>query len=119
VEVRYVATQYRQAAVDGGGGEGLTDGRVYVVLEVGADPDRRNWLRVESDDGTPALFDSRCFVLTVGRLPTSWQVQLDENGSLTFGPKEFLQHGFWEAFFDREPSAEAEYADVVGHERRS
>jgi hypothetical protein len=118
VEARYVATRYPKPSVDGGGGDALTDGRAYRVLELGADPDRRNWFRVECDDGTPALFDSRCFVLLDNELPSTWQIELLDNGSVTIGPPQFLRRGFWEAFFDRDPSAEAEYADVVGRPRR-
>jgi hypothetical protein len=117
VEVRYVATQYPKPSVEGGGGDGLTDGRAYRVLELGAYPDSRNWFRIECDDGTPGLFDSRCFVLSDNELPITWRIELDE-GRVIIGPPQFLRRGFWEAFFDRDPNAEAEYADVVGRPRR-
>ena len=100
-----------------GGGDWLTDGGTYVVLEVGADPGGRTWLRVEPDGGTPGIFDARCFVLTDSAVPTTWQAELRNNGSLTFGPAGFLRPDFWEAFFDREPEAETVYGRVVGHPR--
>lgn len=118
MEVRYVAAQYPKVSLDGGGGSWLTDGKTYVVLEVGANPEGRNWFRVECDDGTPALFDSRGFVLVSNRVPTTWEVELRGGGSLTFGPPEFLQRGFWEDFFDGQPAAQAQYANVVGHPPR-
>lgn len=118
MEAQYLAVRYPERSADGGGGDALTDGRVYEVQEVGADPGGHNWLRIEGDDGTPALFDSRCFVLVNSHLPPSWQVELLDSGSVTIGPPQFLRQGFWEAFFDRDPSAEAVYAEVVGHPRR-
>lgn len=119
MEVRYDAARYPVRSVDGGGGTWRTDGNVYTVLEVGADPGGHNWFRVEADDGTPALFDTRNFVLVDDSVSPAWRAELLDNGSVTFGPAEFLRLGFWEAFFDRDGAAVAAYRTVVDKCRKA
>lgn len=80
--------------------------REYEVLEVYACPGGRLDLRVVSEDGgTPVLFDSSMFMTVDGTLPHSWEARLEEGGVLRLGPPEWMHPGFWEAYFDREPSA--------------
>jgi hypothetical protein len=96
-------------SVDGGGGQYLLDGREYAVIEVGMDPLRRVWFRIENDDGTLALYDSRGFAEVDGSLPGDWKVRLTGAGSITFGPAALLVPGFWEKYFDAVPEAVEEY----------
>lgn len=78
----------------------------YEVLEVYAYPGERVELRLASDNsGTPALFDSSMFITVDGTLPDSWEVKLEEGGTLRVGPSEWMEPGFWEAYFDRQPHA--------------
>jgi len=114
MQVRYAAERYLVPSVDGGGGDFLVDGSVYDVIEIGMDPDRHVWFRIENRDGTPALYDSRCFTLTGEELAPDWVAQLHANGSLTLGPRPFLASGFWERYFDRVPDA----IEVYQRERR-
>ena len=84
----------------------LTRDREYEVLELYASPGRSVHLRIESDDAaTPALFDSTMFLVTDGSIPPGWEARLDEGGVLSIGPREWLEPGFWEAYFDRDPAA--------------
>lgn len=78
----------------------------YVVLEVAAYPEGRVDLRLVSDDaGTPALFDAAMFMTVDGRMPNTWEARLEEGGVLRLGPPEWMEPGFWESYFDREPTA--------------
>jgi len=67
----------------------------------------RGWLRIECDDGTPALSDSPCFVLIDELLPSTPHVKLLDTGTLAIWAPQFLLRVVWESFLDRDPSAEA------------
>jgi hypothetical protein len=112
MRVRYEASRYPARSVDGGGGEYLRDGQEYAVIEVGLDPHRRVWFRIENDHGTPALYDSRGFAEVDGSLPGNWHVSLADSGSITFGPAAFLIAGFWEKYFDAVPEAVEQYRAI-------
>lgn len=103
MRVRYKADRHPVASIDGGGGGHLTDGAAYEVIEVTTERDR-TLLRIRSNDGTPALFDSRGFVVIDDSIPSDWRIELSD-GSATVGPMEFLRPGFWESFFDRDAMA--------------
>jgi hypothetical protein len=78
----------------------------YDVLEVTAHPGGRVDLRLVSEDAaTPALFDAALFMIVDGRVPATWEARLEEGGLLRLGPPEWMELGFWEAYFDREPTA--------------
>lgn len=78
----------------------------YDVLEVYAYPGGRVELRLAADDtGTPALFDSSMFMTVDSMLPAGWQAMLEEGGVLRLGPSEWMEPGFWEAYFDGAPPA--------------
>ena len=82
----------------------------YEVLEIYAEPGRHVYLRVEADDdAAPVLFDSSCFLVTDARIPPGWEARLEERGHLAIGPPEWLEPGFWEAYFDGDPVAVAAY----------
>lgn len=103
MQVRYQAELFPVPSLDGGGGDWLSDGQTYEVIEVYTDHQRTSF-RIMSDDGTPALFDARGFVTVDDALPGDWRVEVTEHGT-TFGPAAFLTPGFWEAYFDRESNA--------------
>ncbi len=85
-------------------------GKEYEVLEVSARPNGPVYLRIASEQaGTPALFDTALFVTTDGRLAANWVARVDEGGAVRFGPAEWLERGFWEAYFDDDPAAVAAY----------
>jgi hypothetical protein len=88
--VRYEANRYPVPSADGGGREYLLDMQVYAVVEIGMDPGRRVWLRIENRYGTPALYDSRCFSEVDRSIPGDWEVCLTDSGSVTLGPAPFL-----------------------------
>lgn len=117
VLVRYEANRYPVPAVDAGGGEYLLDMQVYAVIELGMDPARWDWFRIENRDGTPALYDSRCFSEVEGTIPADWQVRLADSGSVTFGPAPFLVLGFWEKYFDGDSEAIEIYRATLAHDR--
>jgi hypothetical protein len=85
------------------GAGALRRGKEYRVLEIFSQSDGANKFRIEfSDIELPSLFDSRLFEISSHRIPRYWRVMGNENGSLTFGPKEWNKSGFWEAFMDHE-----------------
>jgi hypothetical protein len=85
----------------------LTVGRDYVVLTILALPGSGGVrLRVLADDGrTPILADSGLFAAENEPLPNSWVGPVTQRGALQLGPAAWLESGFWERFFDRDPAA--------------
>ncbi len=84
----------------------LTLHHEYDVLELYAYPGGRIDVRLVSEAAeTPALFDSALFMTVDGRVPRFWEARLEEGGVLRLGPPEWMEPGFWDAFFDREPAA--------------
>ncbi|MEV5177407.1 hypothetical protein AB0L10_41660 [Streptomyces flaveolus] len=92
---------------------GIRIGVEYPVLEVITTvrgvllriPERPN---VTAERDTPGLWDAAMFTVVSSRLPDCWVAEL-EDGQLTLAPKEWQRPGFWEDYFDDEPSACAEY----------
>lgn len=88
----------------------LRDGTEYEVLELTAYPGRRVDLRLASEQGgVPALFDSALFATTDDAIPSDWAARVIDDGVVKVGPREWLEPGFWEAYFDDEPDAVAAY----------
>jgi hypothetical protein len=89
-----------------GAGGWLTVHREYDVLGILALPGRSIKFRVLADDGiTPILADSALFAASATSLPRSWVCTVAQDGVVEMGPKEWLEPGFWERFFDQEPDA--------------
>jgi hypothetical protein len=85
------------------GSRALRVGMEYCVLEIFAQADGANKFRIHfSNIELPSLFDSRLFEISSDRIPRSWRVVRNGSGSLTFGPEDWIQPGFWEAFMDHE-----------------
>jgi hypothetical protein len=81
----------------------LRAGGEYSVLQIFAQADGANKLRIEySALEHPGLFDSRLFEISSDEIPRGWRVSRNWNGSLTFGPEEWTQPNFWEAFMNDE-----------------
>lgn len=99
MQVRYDAALFPVKPADGGGGDYLTNGAVYEVIEVHRGGTRTSF-RIASDDGTPALFDARGFATVDDSLPADWRIEATPD-HVTMGPAEFMASGFWEDYFDR------------------
>lgn len=85
-------------------------GSEYIVLEVISQQGKDTLLRMEfSPREDSALFDSRLFTVTSSRMPSSWRFFQAEGGSFSLRPESWNVPGFWEAFYDREPWAVADY----------
>lgn len=82
----------------------------YHVVSVLAEPDRPVQLQIVTDDGRSlAWFESTNFMTVDGAMPESWTARIGEGGVLELGPAAWLVPGFWEAYYDGDPSA----ADAV------
>lgn len=93
----------------------LTLDQEYLLLALLAVPGRRIKFRVLSDDGrTPILADSRMFAAPIQRLPESWVATVTQDGVVELGPAPWLESGFWERYFDRDPEAVATFQREVG-----
>ncbi|MFI8817355.1 MULTISPECIES: hypothetical protein [unclassified Streptomyces] len=92
---------------------GIRVGVEYPVLEV-ITTQRQVLLRIpERSDvmverDSPGLWDASMFTVVNGRMPDCWEAGL-EDGRLTLAPKAWQRPGFWDDYFDGEPSAGDEY----------
>jgi len=87
----------------------------YHVASVLAEPDRQVQIQIVTDDGRSlAWFDSTNFMTVDGAMPESWTARIGEGGVLELGPAAWLAPGFWEAYYDGDPSA----ADAVEEKLR-
>ena len=92
----------------------LTLHREYLLLAVLALPGRSIKFRVLSDDGrTPILADSILFAAPIQAVPDTWAAIVTEDGVVEFGPDRWLEPGFWERFFDRDPTAVRAFREEV------
>jgi hypothetical protein len=79
----------------------LTVGREYLVLSISAIPRGAVRFQIMSDDGVyPVWFDSGDFTTSDRSIPSSWVVDVANDGSLEICPKSWSTPGFWEAFLD-------------------
>jgi hypothetical protein len=102
MKVRFKGAEGFDRPISQGSGA-LRVGMEYPVLEILALAGDANKFRIQfSDVELPALFDSRLFEVTSGRIPPSWHIVRNRYGSLTFGPREWQEQGFWESFMDHE-----------------
>jgi hypothetical protein len=92
----------------------LTIGREYQVLSVIAEPGHRILLQLIDDQGdSPSIWDARLFSTTSTRIPQLWGVRIDANGVLTLAPTTWLRDGFWDAYFDGDARAVAEFQSAL------
>jgi hypothetical protein len=81
-------------------------GKVYHVLEVIQDTHNR-WLLRVIGDGTNgvALFRLEQFEIVSPKVPDAWIVAWGAQGGFALTTEAWSQAGFWETYYDKEPSA--------------
>ena len=98
----------------------LTVDSEYLVLAMTIVPADSVEFRVLADDGhTPILADSRLFSAVAQPLPVTWQCSVSPDGTVRIASPEFLEHGYWERFFDGDRHAVATFRSVFEELARS
>ncbi len=70
-----------------------------------AEPAGQVQVQIVTDDGRSlAWFDSTSFMTIDGAVPERWTVRIGEGGVLEIAPTAWLAPGFWEAYYDGDPS---------------
>ena len=88
----------------------LTLNREYLVLSVLISPKGPAKLRAIADDGrTLILVDASLFAMSSQPLPRSWVLAIREGGVVELGPPSWLEPGFWERYFDRDPDTISQF----------
>lgn len=78
----------------------------YDVVSVLAEPAGHVRVQIVTDDGRSlAWFDSMNFMTVDGAVPERWTARIGEGGVLELAPTAWLAPGFWEAYYDGDPSA--------------
>ena len=99
----------------------LTIGSEYEVLCVhfreiySADVDARlrGLYRIETNaEISPGLFDIRQFDTVSEKIPEYWIIEMQNNGSMYLGAKEWRTIGFWEEYFNNDVNALKIFRDV-------
>ncbi|XBB66146.1 hypothetical protein ABFU82_18785 [Nocardioides sp. WV_118_6] len=63
-------------------------------------------IQIITDDGRSlAWFDSLNFEASDGSVPDRWTVRIGPGGTVALAPASWLVPGFWEAYYDGDPSA--------------
>src|SRR5216683_2988200 len=71
-------------------------------------------MRILADDNrTPILVDAAMFAANSQPIPRSWVATIREGGVVELGPRAWLEHGFWERYFDGDPDAIAAFRREV------
>lgn len=84
----------------------VTVGAEYTVISLLANPQGKITLHIVTDDGEGfAMYGSESFSITDGSIPESWVARMDEGGMLQLAPEPWLADGFWEAYYDGDPTA--------------
>lgn len=84
----------------------LTIGKIYHVLEVIQDTDRKWKLRLAGEDPNGvALFALEEFEVVSSKIPDSWVIAWGKGNFFELTPEAWSQSGFWERYYDREPNA--------------
>jgi hypothetical protein len=93
----------------------LTLGKIYHVLEVVQDTDRKWFFRIVGDGlNGVALFPLEEFEILTAKIPHTWIVVWGRDGFFELSPEPWSKLGFWEAYYDRSPDA----ARVFEEEKR-
>jgi hypothetical protein len=92
----------------------LTLNREYLVLSILIALRGPAKMRVLADDNrTPILVDVAMFAANSEPIPLSWVATIREGGVVEFGPKAWLEPGFWERYFDGEQDAIVAFQNEV------
>lgn len=94
----------------------LNVGQSYLVIEVLIEgPEAATQFRLAGDgQGVPGLYEANWFEVTDASLPPNWAFnQNDTDGCYVLGPRSFAQPGYWELYFDSDPTARAIFATEV------
>jgi hypothetical protein len=87
----------------------------YCVVSLLAEPGGQVQIQIVTDDGRSLGWHHSMYFMTVdGTVPDRWTVQIGEGGMLELAPTAWLAPGFWEAYYDGDPSA----VDAVESELR-
>lgn len=90
----------------------LTLGSVYHVLEVVQDTHNRWLLRIVGDgQNGVALFRLEQFEIVSGKLPDAWNAVWNAKGGFALTTEAWSQAGFWDAYYDKDPSALSKFED--------
>jgi hypothetical protein len=85
----------------------LTVGKIYHVLEIFHNFEKRMELRVPSDDDmSPTLNQIDQFELVSGHLPSNWIAVVEPGRFFKLTPRSWSAPGFWEKCFDGDSDAE-------------
>ena len=88
----------------------VTIGKDYVVIEILVTPQKIVLFRYLSDDDDyPTLAESILFDSICTKMPSNWEVRLDETGGIHIAPRAWLRSGFWEDYFNGEIEAIKQY----------
>lgn len=84
----------------------LTIGKIYHVLSVELDTDRRWLLRLVGDtEPGIGLFPLQQFEVLSSKIPNTWIIAWNSNGAFELTPNEWHQPGFWERYFEHDLEA--------------
>lgn len=96
----------------------VTVDREYPVVAVAADPGNRVQLQLLNDASSLGWFDADCFLTLDDSIPDNWTARIGEGGKFDMAPRAWLEEGFWERYYDADPSAqesvEREVAIILG-----
>jgi hypothetical protein len=86
----------------------LTIGRVYHVMSIFMDQQSGLRYRIISHDRDPGFAtmgyqSAKSFELISTIIPSNWKIGILEDSAIDISPEAWQQHGFLEAFYDRNP----------------
>lgn len=98
----------------------ITVGQQYDVLSVMFTPNKPAKLRIMADNGeTPFLADAALFVMSTQAIPGNWAMEVLRDGVIEIGPASWMKPGFWERYFDGDPTAVRSFRGEVENMRLS
>jgi hypothetical protein len=102
MKVRFLGVGSYSASITQGASS-LSQGKEYLVLEVYAQSDGQNYVRLESLVGElPGLFDTRLFEVSDADNPATWKTFITAGGGVMISPASWMVPGFWESLMDGE-----------------
>ena len=92
----------------------LTQGKSYLVIGIEADS-----FRIIDETGKPYLYDPDAFNIIDPKEPEFWESEIGEDGERYSYPKEWVQPGFFEDYFENVPSAKKAFIEVLSRKYAS